>query len=158
MLCRHLQGEREASCASCAVKSRCGVKDTSYLTPQATSQICAPEAVLTVGTAVKRPVVGDEVVVTISGNEFLRLAMLAYLLPSVTLAGTTCLSALAGLNDAETAILALIAFTVSFLPLWRRERTGTGLTTFAIEAPWQTCSKVDTESSFFKAPKNGNQT
>ena len=105
-----------------------------------------------------------------SGNEFLRLAMLAYLLPSAALAGTTCLSTLAGLNDAETAILALVAFAISFLPLWRRERSGTGLKTFAIEAPWRTCSKdniaVWSEKAnyfskappLFKAPKNGNHT
>lgn len=135
-----LQGERAASCSSCAAKSGCAIKGMSDLIHQSPPQICAPTAAPTLGSTA----VGDEVVVSISGNEFLHLTLLAYLLPAAALAATACLSQLIGLGDAETAILALITFAISFLPLRWRERSGNSLTTFAIEEPRQTGSHAAT--------------
>ena len=134
-----LQGERTASCTSCAAKSGCGIKGLSEIVHRSPLEIQAPTA-----ASAGSPAVGDEVVVSISGHEFLQLAMLAYLLPAAALAAVACLSALAGLGDAQTAILALIAFAMSFLPLRWRERAGNGLTTFAIENPRQTRGAGDT--------------
>ena len=154
-----LQGERTASCSACAAKSGCGIKGLSEFIHRAPSRICAPK----VNPDAESPAVGDEVVVSISGNEFLQLTMLAYLLPAAVLAATACLSALAGLGDAETAVLTLITFAISFLPLWRRERTGSGLTTFTIEEPAQTCREGYTtlcsqaEAHTSQAARNGTQ-
>lgn len=152
-----LQGERTASCSACAAKAGCGVKGMAEFIHQSPSQICVPMVERTSSQAAGMPAsgipaVGDEVVVSVSGNEFLQLTMLAYLLPAAALAATACLSALAGLGDMETAILALIAFAISFLPLKWREQAGRGLTTLAIEEPRQTRGEV------YPDPRNGNQT
>jgi len=161
-----LQGERTASCSACAAKAGCGVKGMAEFIHQSPSQICVPMVERTSSQAAAQaegmpasgilasgiPAVGDEVVVSVSGNEFLQLTMLAYLLPAAALAATACLSALAGLGDMETAILALIAFAISFLPLKWREQAGRGLTTLAIEEPRQTRGEV------YPDPRNGNQT
>ena len=170
-----LQGERTASCSACAAKSGCGVKGMAEFIHRSPSQICVAAvdrtppkiAYQTAGRPASGiPAVGDEVIVSISGNEFLQLTMLAYLLPAAALAATACLSALAGLGDLETAVLALIAFAISFLPLKWREQAGGGLTTLAIEAPRQTRGKEGytaasppsrPEADGSLDPRNGNR-
>lgn len=121
-----LKGERAASCSSCSAKAGCGVNAVSELIGQAPPQICMP--------AHHNAAVGDDVVVSISGNEFLQLTMLAYLLPAAALVATACLSTLAGLGDIATAILSMTALAIAFLPLRRSEQQGLGLSTLAVES------------------------
>lgn len=154
-----LQGERGASCSACAAKPGCGSGDLLGFSQRSPPRICVPAAVSAAG----RPAVGDEVVVSISGTEFLHLTVLAYLLPAAALAATACLAALAGLGDVQAAILALCAFALSFLPLRRRERAGGGLTTLTIAETLQTAGRDRTAACAPAAPypantpRNGNR-
>lgn len=121
-----LKGERAASCSSCAAKSGCSVNAVAELLNLAPPQICVP--------AQQDAAVGDDVVVSISGGEFLQLTMLAYLLPTAALVATACLATLAGLGDVATAGLSIAALALSYLPLRRNEQQARGLSTLAVES------------------------
>ncbi len=125
-----LKGERASSCSSCSAKAGCSVNAVAEILNLAPPQLCVP--------AHRDAAVGDDVVVSISGGEFLQLTMLAYLLPTAALVVTACLATLAGLGDMATAGLSIAALALSYLPLRRNERQSRGLSTLAVESLQET--------------------
>jgi sigma-E factor negative regulatory protein RseC len=114
----YLRGGRAASCSSCVARSDCGVNALAAF-------VHLDEPHLRVPTSVSGEV-GDEVVVSMPGADFVKLTFLAYLLPPIALAAVAAVSPLAGLGDGATAALCLPAFVLSLIPLLLIERSGQG--------------------------------
>ena len=109
-----LQADRASACAACAVKAGCGTAVLTRITGTRSMHLSVP------GTA--KP--GDEVVVAMEGDVFLRAAGLTYAVPLLGLVGWVALAAILHLPDAATALGCAPVLAASFWPLYRAERTG----------------------------------
>lgn len=138
----HLAATRAAACAACAAKSGCGAAALGGL-----DGLGGAETLVLPRPPGLSVAAGDLVEVELSGGAFLTAAGLAYLLPVLALVAAVTLSLALGLSDLGTALVALAALGLGFVPLVRAERRGTlakALRIVAVcpqdaEAPPQVC-------------------
>ncbi len=111
-----LEAKRLTACTTCAARAGCGA---GALAEMAGDDILRLEL-----DSHARVAPGDDVVVSMPAGTFLGAAGLAYLLPPAVLVLAVALFSALGLSDGPMALLAVPVLAVSFLPLWRAERTG----------------------------------
>jgi sigma-E factor negative regulatory protein RseC len=111
--------ERASGCASCALRKGCG---TGALADMAGGY----EIDLNARTRDDLPDIttGDDVIVSMASGRFLGSVALAYLVPMLVLVLTVATMTAAGLPEGGVAGFAMLAFVLSFVPLWLAERRG----------------------------------
>jgi len=143
----HLAADRAAGCAACAARKSCGAAALNEGARVETIEIARPP-----GLAV-RP--GDEVEVSLEGNDFLAAASLAYLLPALGVVLAAAAGLAFDLPDIWVALACLAALGVALIPLARAERHEDFRTAFRVEAVYPAASLSGLQSAAGRSPTCG---
>lgn len=116
-----IEADRETACGACSAKAGCGTLALSRAMP-----IGPRRSVLDLPVSSCCSQAGDRAFVAISGEDFVKLSLLAHLVPPAALAATALVSSLAGWSDMTTAALCIPVFALSLIPLRIAERAKPG--------------------------------
>jgi sigma-E factor negative regulatory protein RseC len=125
-----LRLQRASACASCGARKRCATSVLADLSHNEPATLSLPFR-----DDLKS---GDEVVVSLPGNTFLKAAALAYLVPPLALVLSTALLTGLGWPDATVALACIPVLALSLVPLIVAEWRGRTEAALRIEevVPW----------------------